>query len=72
MRSVIFLLTISLCISHSFSNPSLKNVEESGSQSVEDFLDRHPRWKDLKKKLNNNIEKDEVSKCGYEVMIIIF
>lgn len=73
MRSVIFLLTISLFISLCTCNPSFKIVEDassSGSKSAEDNENVHihqSRWKKLASKINNNIEKDGDSKCGYEV-----
>jgi hypothetical protein len=44
-------------------------IDSNESKSVEE--DHNLRWKKITSKLNNNIDKDEPPKCGYEVMKII-
>lgn len=70
MRSVIFLFAFYISLSASIPTMEIINESNSGVAGSDSSEEHNLKWKKLASKLNNNIEKDETPKCGYEVMRI--
>ena len=63
------MLTIYFYVAICNSNPSLKIIDnEDEIKKAENDAIRDPRWKKVFNMMNNIIERNEYSKCGYEVM----